>query len=267
MEAVVIYGGDIRLSMDPVKHLYSANGEVVKGSISGVGKIVNKPMLIPWAVKLTGEYILENLQPGVALDEVQIFDLVKEAKMQHRRKTDSAADIGTMGHEWIKQYFIAMAEGAQPPSMPINDQLRNIVNTFLEWLGKHDIEVLEAERKLYSREHEIAGTVDCICIFDGKLTILDWKTGSGIYPEHFLQTGGYDICWTEEQTYLSQHKKPFIADEVSQHIIVNCSKTGELASVITDEVERNKTGFMAALKLQQSIDSITEELKQSKKGK
>ncbi|WP_460909890.1 PD-(D/E)XK nuclease family protein, partial [Staphylococcus aureus] len=69
--------------------------------------------------------------------------------------------------------------------------MRKAVNSFLKWWAMQDIKVIKAEQKLCSPKMKLAGTADLVCELNGKLTILDWKTGSGIYPEAVLQMGAY----------------------------------------------------------------------------
>lgn len=257
METYSLYNGDVMLKFDPIKHVYWANGKKVDNSISGALKVIDKPALIPWALKMAGEYLQERLVPGKSLDEIQILDVIKNMKMAHRRKTDTAADIGTLGHKWVEDYLTAKASGFPTPELPVNEELRNIAATFLEFMANHKIEVIHAEKRLYSKKYDVAGTADGIVMFEGEMAILDWKTGSGIYPEYLMQMGGYDVCYTEELG-LSARSRP-----IKKHVLVNCSKTGILQSHVSNETERNRKGFLAFFEGGNHLTSIKKELKES----
>jgi genome maintenance exonuclease 1 len=70
-----------------------------------------------------------------------------------------------------------------------------------EWLG--DIDNIHAlEDPLYSDHLEVAGTVDCIAEFQGKLSIIDFKTSSRAKDRddihnYFMQTAAYAVAFEE----------------------------------------------------------------------
>ena len=70
-----------------------------------------------------------------------------------------------------------------------------------EWLG--DIDNIHAlEDPLYSDHLEVAGTVDCIAEFQGKLSIIDFKTSSKAKDRddihnYFMQTAAYAVAFEE----------------------------------------------------------------------
>ncbi len=264
METYKLYEGKLELNYLDSKHLYTVEGQPVDG-VTTILKVIAKPALVPWAVKETGDYILKNVKPGVALDEVSLLKLVGDAKRAHRTKSDDAADIGTWAHEWFAKYF----RGENPPK-PVNPSLAQIVDGLLRFLRSHNVQVNSSERKLYSVEHRVAGTLDLDCYLDGKRTLLDFKTSSGVYPDMFIQCGAYDILATEEDEFvaLGKGKKydPFV-----QHAIVNFKKQKEGVPdshtlfdperdvKISTDVLNNKLGFLGALQLARSLDRIKEE--------
>lgn len=251
-----LYGGDVTLTFDEDKHTYTIDGRVIKDSISGCLKVIAKPALIGWAAGLAADHIANRMYPGMVLDEIIIKDLLKGAKVAYRQRTEDAADLGTLGHKWVEDYLIAQAADRPTPGLPVNPQLRNIAETFLQFMRDNDVEVIAAERKVYSKELDIAGTFDCLARFNGDLAILDWKTGSGIYPEYFLQMGGYDLCFSEENSLW-----PDTGNQIMKHVIVNCSKLGELKVAISDKVDRNRKAFREALLLSRALKEIEQEMK------
>jgi hypothetical protein len=260
MPSYELYAGEVTLNFDEASHAYSIDGRVIKDSISSCLKVIAKPALVGWASGQAVEYITSRMYPGMVLDEIIIKDLVKGAKTAYRQKTEDAADLGTMGHKWAEDYL----KGLNPP-LPVNPELRNIAETFLQFMQENKVEVISAEQKVYSKELDIAGTFDCLARFNGELAILDWKTGSGIYPEYFLQMGGYDVCYSEEFGIdLATDLQEFGyggQEPVKKHIIVNCSKTGQLKVAISDQVDRNKEGFRQALALSRTLSDIEKDLK------
>src|SRR4051812_27417221 len=104
MESYSLYSGTVELTFDPVKHKYKANGKEVLG-VTTVLKVINKPALMPWAAKMTAEYVEQNLKPGLALDEIQIQQLCSAAKGAYRKKAQDSADLGHLAHSWFEAYF------------------------------------------------------------------------------------------------------------------------------------------------------------------
>ena len=63
--------------------------------------------------------------------------------------------------------------------------------SFAEWFKETKPEIISSEIVLFSEKHGYAGTVDFICRIDGKLYIVDFKTGQNIWPEYELQVSAY----------------------------------------------------------------------------
>ncbi len=77
--------------------------------------------------------------------------------------------------------------------------------TFTPYLDRiNNIHALET--KLYSDHLEVAGTVDCIAEFDGKLSVIDFKTSSRVknhndIHDYYMQCSAYAVAF-EERTNL-----------------------------------------------------------------
>lgn len=56
---------------------------------------------------------------------------------------------------------------------------------------------IASEQLVFSGEHVYAGTADLIGTVNGRLAILDIKTGRGVYPEYKLQLAAYAVAWGE----------------------------------------------------------------------
>ena len=258
LETYSLYGGAVTLTFDPDKHIYRANGEIVEGATS-ILKVIAKPALVPWAANMAAEYVGRALKPGISLDEVQIVELCDGAKKAHRVKADQSASLGHLAHAWFDDHFSGRA-----PSAPVNSQLRQMTEAFLRFADLHELEILETEKRLYSRVHKFAGTTDLICMVDGELTIADYKTGSGLYPEMLAQLGGYDICWSEEMTYrwqINEHEADAQIAYPTRHMLINCTAKGELSVALSSRVQQNRLAFLNALNLSRGIKEAAEDLK------
>lgn len=232
-ESHLLYDGKVHLDFDPIKHRYKIDGVYASGVTTALG-VIAKPQLIYWAAGEAAKYIKSQLKPGVALDELEINDLVAEAKKAHTKKRDRAADAGTYIHDWIE----AFVKGEEP-ELPVNEKLQRVIRDFKNFWDDKKPEVLYPERMLCSPTKMLAGRVDLICKIDGKLTILDWKTGSGIYPNMFMQLAAYALMYEEE----------FPEQKVEQLCIVNASVNNMFDYQIRNEVDLMKDAYVTALHL------------------
>ncbi len=195
---------------------------------------------------MAGEYVAKNLKPRQVLDEVQIQQLVDGAKSAHRVRLEEAGNLGHLGHAWCEAYM-----KGYNPATPVNEDLRGITEAFLKFVDKYDIEPMQAERKLYSREMNVAGTTDLTAMFDGSLAILDYKTGSsGIYNEAFIQLGAYSSMYFEET-----------GDQPQVHVVVNITKAGELNVGICEDVARSERAFRDAWSLNNALAQVEKDRK------
>lgn len=227
---------------DEKKHLYKLNDKPLTG-VTTILNVIAKPALIPWAVKTMEDWIKTNCKklPGKYGWEVTEEEL-KEAKSAHRKKMEKAGDIGTEAHKWIENWIKKID---QPE--PENEMVKKMVNHFMTWARDNKVEFLESEKRVYSKKHWFAGTCDLVLKKDGKIYIGDLKTSSGIYPEYFWQTAGYQLAIQEMGNY----------PKIEGHIIINCTKTGNIEVKEYYGYEKNKEAFLACL----TIYRVLEELK------
>jgi hypothetical protein len=101
-----------------------------------------------------------------------------------------AADIGTMAHAWIEAHL----KGQEIDLKALPDPAQQAVGAFLAWKKEHQLKTLKTEQTFYNCRLNYAGTVDCVAQVDGELTLLDWKTSSGIYMEMAIQAWGYALA-------------------------------------------------------------------------
>ena len=238
MSSYKLYKGEVTLDFDSVKHVYLANGEKAE-SVTTILNVIAKPALVQWSAKMASEYIERNLVPGKAYDEIEIKDLCRKASFAHREHKQTAADIGSLVHEWIET-FIKMKGKMGNPMHP---EVKAGIEAFKQWIEENHVEFHESEQKVYSRKYNFSGTFDFIATVNGKRMMGDIKTSSGIYNEMFLQTSAYQLARQEENP-----------EEIFEgHVIVNCKKTGELLTKISYDYEDNKEAFLCALGLSRRL--------------
>ena len=153
--------------------------------------IISKPALIPWAVNATIDVVRAAIGPGAEYSETYLEEVFRAAKQASGGIKKDAASKGTEIHKAVEA-LLGGSEGN--PELP-GYQAAAGLQLWLQSLGAR---VIEIERRIYSRRYRYSGTLDAIVAIDGRLVLLDWKSGKSIYPEYYLQTAAYVKAYEEE---------------------------------------------------------------------
>lgn len=160
-----------------------------------IGTSVAKPVLVPWAVKLTVEYVLANRMAVARRAITDRAALAKEIKAVHRAVSEGAADLGTRIHSAAEARIL----GAP---IPDDRQVKPYLRQLDRWLSLWGVNIAEqvvaTEITCVHRRLGYAGTADLmIWLPTGpggvmELWLIDFKTSatraaSSVYPEYTLQ--------------------------------------------------------------------------------
>jgi hypothetical protein len=213
-EIISCYGGQVKLIYNDGVHTYwvdTPEGRIVVPGVTSIVKMVDKShKLVPWAVKLTVESVLEQLGKYKRFDNLiysvpaeRLQEILKTAKAAHRAAKDNAGGVGKIAHDWLEKYGNYRIAGrthqqALTIPRPLNQKSNNCIDAALSWFDEHHVVFFSAERKVYSREYNYAGTMDWDGLVDGKLSIIDYKTSNGIYDDYWFQTAMYQGAREEE---------------------------------------------------------------------
>jgi len=173
METLVEEKKKVRLDFNQAHITYKDNMEQKVVGVTTAMGILSKPALIPWAYKR-------------GKDGLELYE-----------SRDKSADIGTITHERIKAYFSGYEIddfNISPEAWKLAD---NSLVSFYEWARPRNIKPLLIETPLISEKYKYGGTPDVYGEMDDKLTLLDFKTGAGIYPDFFVQLAAYSQLLTE----------------------------------------------------------------------
>lgn len=200
-----LYGGDVTIHFSPDSHRYRKEGErTYLISVTAATGILDKSrFLIPWAVNLTGSYILQYLdkQSGQKFTPEELRPIVNEALEQHKLAKEKAASIGEKVHDFAEN-FAKFKAGLITTCPDITDDMEpeviNGINAFLEWFNTNKVKFTSAEKLLYSRKNDYTGLTDAVAIVNGRNLLIDYKTGKGIYNEAHYQVAGYVLAYEEE---------------------------------------------------------------------
>lgn len=265
MSSTTLYGGEVDVVFnpdsrfryvvtDPVMGLKDAR---IRGVTTVLGDVLDKPGLRLWArdemAKVVFGMTLDNgkpiyhkktalLKPGTSYTEPELQKVLGYSFNTYQIKTERGKDIGTMTHDFVAQYLI---NGTLPTKELVLEAYKEAPDEFIKcvllavegfigwWSLIIDKEVLGVENIIYSRDYKFSGTYDLKVKINGKIYMLDIKTTNrsphaplGIYPEYFMQLGGYMLADMESE-------KNFTFDDCG---IINVGKDGKVVIVTASDL-------------------------------
>jgi hypothetical protein len=110
------------------------------------------------------------------------------------RISSKASKRGTAIHELCEGYLL----GKNPEATPFDHEMFSSLKPYLDKID--NIHCLETQ--LYSHHLKVAGTVDCIGEYEGKLHVIDFKTSAKPKERdwihgYFMQTSAYAVMFEE----------------------------------------------------------------------
>lgn len=149
-------------------------------SVTTVLGVVDKSeALLPWAVRQCTKFIREhkgNREQYPTLDA-----LLNSAENNWRTVRDTAADTGTQAHNEIEEYI---KHGVIPGDTPA-------FTAFKSWEEQHGVIWKRSELTVHHAGEFYAGTLDAVCLFEGKPYVIDFKTSGGFYDTFGMQIAAY----------------------------------------------------------------------------
>jgi len=209
----------------------NSKGEKIPGVTTAIG-LLAKPALIPWAYKR-------------GRDGLDLYG-----------SRDRAANIGTIVHERIMAYFRGYGIDNSNIAPDVWKMAENSMTSFMEWAKPRDVKPILVEEPLTSEKWQYGGTPDVYGKMDDQLTLLDFKTGSGLYEEHFVQLAAY-LQLIIEQDY-----------EVEKIVILNIPKSEDDSFTVKSISADDKTIELRFQKFIKCVEiwHIDKILKAHKKG-
>jgi hypothetical protein len=204
---------------DTSGRIYERDGRRYTSVTTLIGDGYPKPALIGWAAKMAAEYAVEN--PGASVDAIKAA--------RHKQK-DESSGLGTRLHRWVESWALAVG-GVGPPEPMTPEQcadwdaafaagdphvkhdaateqrhlrtLRKMAEQWVKLAAKHLIVPLASEFTVYNEELGYAGTADLVGLVDGIPSLIDVKTGKGVYADAALQ-----LCALAHGEYIGIHNGP-----------------------------------------------------------
>jgi hypothetical protein len=156
-------------------------------SVTTCLKVLAKDALVQWAANTAADYAIDSWDSLAAMDLSQRRTMIAKAPSRAR---DTAAAKGTQIHAWADQ----LLQG-QPVEIP--DEYTAQVEGFAKWWEASGFTKIRAESMVWSEDDELggigyAGTFDLLAEHPRHgLTLIDLKTGKGIYSEFAVQLAAY----------------------------------------------------------------------------
>jgi hypothetical protein len=213
------------------QYVHPLTGEIVP-SITTVLKCVSKPALDGWSARVTAAYASEHWDELDAMDPVQRLELLKGVHEETRQKP---ADRGTLVHEICDSW----AKGAAP--VKIDKSVDGFITQFFGFLSEMNPEYIESEGTVWNHRHEYAGTFDAIAMINGEVTLIDIKTGRGVYPEYGMQLAAL----SHGECMVDEHGGEWEMPKVQKHALLHLRpRSWKLVPV--RETEACYSAFLAA---------------------
>ena len=222
----------LTLDFDDEKHLYLFNGKKVE-SVTGIcGNGVPKPELQSWLISTPVREIKNSintlLDNGESLDRVILERIVDKAKNKTEEIKKDAGLIGTVVHGLIEDFL----KNKKIPNQS-DKKVINCWNLFLDWWNTQEYEVVELEKKIFSKKYNYAGTLDLVLKDkQGNLVLADIKTSNSISFDYALQLNAYRQAYEEETK-----------NKISKGLIIRLPKT--TGNIEIRELPLNKQMFDA----------------------
>lgn len=175
-----------RLTVSRAGHAYALDGSRIPSVTTITGKL-DKPALKWWAAKEAATWAATHRD---AVDVLGEDEWIKQATAAHNRTRKLKADHGTDVHAYTR----AVTRGE---AVDVPDDLADEVRQAVKFMDAWGVQEIAAERPCFNTAWRYGGTFDLLArMADGNTWLLDWKTGTGPYPEWSLQGVGYASCDT-----------------------------------------------------------------------
>jgi len=176
---------DIKFEFDPVAHRYTYEGEPFI-SVTRFIQQFHKPFEQDYWSKKKAE------QAGVPQDWILA---------EWKKLNDYANEVGTDTHQWIEDYFNQIWK-----PLPNNLDVIHRINKFNKIYAKqlHKLEPLKFEVRVFSPKWKIAGMIDSLFVYRGKIYILDWKTNKDFTDDNHPK-GTYEKLLAPFQSHFKNH--------------------------------------------------------------
>lgn len=256
-EITSVYGGRASVEFDSRYHRYLVTvpgvcDRLFQPSVTSVLKMKDKSeALTKWAVNCfeskAKEY-LGQIKDESLLTKELVAAILESSKENYRSVKEEAADIGTAVHGALEATIKSRAGLCPSPTLPLVsvegmtqdmvDMANAAIFAGIKYFDSHRIRLVQSESPRWSATYGYIGTGDLIAEIDGRLSVLDFKTGKRLYPEVFLQLAAYQMAYQEE-----------FKAQIVQRVGLSVRRDGGLDDLVRDNMtlEADFACFLALL--------------------
>lgn len=158
---------------------YQRNNKLYPSVTSILSNSLISIYLANWQLDISAQFVIENIKQISEMEPVLAKELIIAASTKIKNK---AGNRGTKLHEWI----------CSKDDKYITEEIAGYCEQYKKWVEKYEVDTRESEIVCYTdKPFAYAGTIDAICIIDGKKWIIDFKTSRRIYNHTWLQLIAY----------------------------------------------------------------------------
>lgn len=140
--------------------------------------------------------------------------------------TKAATSRGTGMHFLVENYLLNLD---LPDSFaPLPKMLFDVAKTELNKIDN----IIAIERPMYSEYFQLAGTVDTIAEYDGKLSVIDYKTSEKPKPREWIEN------YFVQAVAYAYMLKELTGQEVEQLVIIMACENGEVKTYIETDIPK-----------------------------
>ena len=128
-------------------------------------------------------------------------------RIKYDEELNRRAEFGTVVHEALERIMSKKPDGILHVNALEVSKLKSIISNFMEFINYNKLspdDTLHTEISLGSSTLGYAGTCDWIGMFNGKLTLLDYKTSKKPNETMYMQLAAYNELLKESGIYIEQ---------------------------------------------------------------
>ncbi|CAG7580605.1 MAG: putative exonuclease [uncultured marine phage] len=141
---------------------------------------------------------------------------VEEKKAEWKYLNDRANEIGSATHNWIENYYNGIVQEL-PVDMDVIDRINKFNIIYAEKLYK--LTPIKFEQKLFSEQLKIAGMIDSLFLYNGKVVIVDWKTNKEFTTDEHKKGRYEDLLHPFDSYYKNHHNEYSIQISLYAYIL------------------------------------------------
>lgn len=179
---------------------------------------------------------------------------VEEKAAEWKELNDRANVIGSATHNWIENYYNGVLQYI-PTDMDIIDRINKFNIIYGEKL--HKLTPIKFEQKLFSPKLKIAGMIDSLFLWKGKVIMIDYKTNKD-FTTHRDKKGRYEELLFPFESFYKNHLSEYsiqvsLYSLILEEIGINVS-AAYLLYIGPDKEDENGNIIKTPAKLHKAFD-------------